>query len=196
MRVIGLTGGIGSGKSTVAAMIRDRGVPVMDADVMAREITAPGQPAQIEIARTWPVADATGRIDRKKLAAIVFADAASRKRLEAITHPRIRTRLAEERSGLAAAGHGLAFLEAALLVETGLYRDLDGLLVVTADEAVRIDRVMARDRCSRADVLARVAAQLPMAAKLAVADYVIDNGASLDGTRAQVAAVLQALLPA
>jgi dephospho-CoA kinase len=196
MKVIGLTGGIGSGKSTVAAILRQRGVPVMDADVIARQVTEPGQPAHDEIARTWPdVIGGDGNIDRKKLAAIVFGDGESRKRLEAITHPRIRAALAAQTSALAAAGHPVAFFEAALLVETGLYRDLDGLVVVTADDEPRIGRVIQRDGSTRAKVLARMAAQLPIEEKIRVADYVIDNSRSLEATTEQVLRVLGSILP-
>jgi dephospho-CoA kinase len=196
MKVIGLTGGIGSGKSTVATILRQRGVPVMDADVIARQVTEPGQPAHDEIARTWPdVIGGDGHIDRKKLAAIVFSDGESRKRLEAITHPRIRAAVAAQTSALAAAGHPVAFFEAALLVETGLYRDLDGLVVVTADNETRIGRVIQRDGSTRAKVLARMAAQLPIEEKIRVADYVIDNGRSLEATTEQVLRVLGSILP-
>jgi len=195
MKVIGLSGGIGSGKSAVAQMLRGRGIPVIDADVLAHDVTLPGQPAYEEIARTWPeVIAAEGRIDRKKLAAIVFRDVQSRKHLEAITHPRIRAEVAAQTSALAAAGHPVAFLEAALLVETGLYKSLDGLVVVTADDETRIARVMSRDGASREKVLERVAAQLPMADKIRVADYVIDNDHTLDDTAEQVWRVLQQIL--
>jgi dephospho-CoA kinase len=194
MRVIGLSGGIGSGKSAVAQMLRGRGVPVIDADVLARDVTLPGRPAYEDIARAWPeVLAADGSIDRKQLAAIVFADTESRKRLEAITHPRIRAEVAAQTSALAADGHQLAFLEAALLVETGLYKSLDGLVVVTADDETRIARVMRRDGASRDKVLARMAAQLPLADKIRVADHVIDNGHGLDATAEQAWRVLQQL---
>lgn len=173
-------------------MLRGRGVPVIDADVLARDVTLPGRPAYEDIARTWPeVLAADGRIDRKLLAAIVFADAESRKRLEAITHPRIRAEVAAQTSALAADGHRVAFLEAALLVETGLYKSLDGLVVVTADDETRIARVMRRDGIPREKVLARMAAQLPLEDKTRVADHVIDNRQGLDETAEQVGRVLQ-----
>lgn len=192
MKVIGLSGGIGSGKSAVAHMLRARGVPVIDADVLARDVTLPGRPAYEEIARAWPqVIAPDGRIDRQKLAAIVFADAQSRRRLEAITHPRIRAEVAAQVSALAAAGHAVAFLEAALLVETGLYRSMDGLVVVTADDETRIARVIQRDGASRENVLARMAAQLPMEDKIRVADHVIDNSRELEDTAEQLRRVLQ-----
>ena len=195
LKVIGLTGGIGSGKSAVAQLIRDLGVPVIDADVIARQVAEPGQPAHADIERAWPeVIGGDGRIDRKKLAALVFADAELRRRLEGIMHPRIRAEVAVETARLAAAGHPTVLLEAALLVETGLYRDLDGLVVVTADNETRIERVIRRDGCTRESVLARIAAQLPMDEKIRVADYVIDNNGSLEMTKPQVLASLRHLV--
>ena len=128
VKLVGLTGGIGAGKSTVAGVLRAAGIPVIDADLLAREVVEPGRPAHAEIARAWPqVLGPDGRVDRQQLGAIVFADPASQARLEAITHPRIRERVAAERAALDAAGQRLAVLEAALLVETGFYRQLDGL---------------------------------------------------------------------
>jgi dephospho-CoA kinase len=197
IKVIGLTGGIGSGKSAVAQIIRDQGIPVIDADLVARQVTLPGQPAHLDIAKAWPeVVGSDGRIDRGKLAAIVFADAQSRKRLEAITHPRIRAEIAAQSAALDAAGHRLAFLEAALLVETGSYRDYDGLVVVIADPQICVERVVRRDGRSRAQVQARMAAQLSIDEKTRVAGHVIDNNGTLDQTRDQVLRVLASLRPA
>lgn len=194
VKLVGLTGGIGSGKSTVAAMMRERGVPVIDADALARQVVEPGLPAHADIARAWPeVIAADGRIDRKALAALVFADPASKARLEAMTHPHIRARIAEARAALAAAGHRLAVLEAALLVETGIYRELDGLIVVVASEASQVRRVVARDGCSPEAVMARLRAQQPAEDKVRVADYVVENDGRLSDTRARVEAVLTAL---
>jgi dephospho-CoA kinase len=196
IKLFGLTGGIGSGKSTVAEMLRERGIPVIDADAIARQVVEPGWPAYDEIATTWPeVVMADGHIDRKKLGAIVFSDPGSQARLQAITHPRIREQVAVQAAALAASGHRLAFLEAALLVETGYYKQLDGLVVVALDEQVQVERVMARDACSRDSALARVRAQKPLADKIRVADYVIDNAGSAEATRAMVVQILQALEP-
>jgi dephospho-CoA kinase len=194
IKLVGLTGGIGSGKSTVARMLRERGIPVIDADAIARQVVEPGLPAHSEIAAAWPevVAD-DGRINRKKLGAIVFSNAASQARLEAITHPRIRAQVAVQAAALEAAGHRLAFLEAALLVETGSYKQLDGLVVVSLSEAEQVARVVARDACSRDGALARIRAQRPLADKILVADHVIDNSGDVEATRAQLARVLRTI---
>jgi dephospho-CoA kinase len=194
IKLVGLTGGIGSGKSTVAGMIRERGIPVLDADVIAREVVEPGRPAHAEIALAWPqVITGDGTIDRKRLGEIVFADKQAKARLEAITHPRIRERIAAQVAALDEAGHRLAFLEAALLVETGLHATLDGLVVVAASESVQVERVSARDGCSLASALARIRSQHPLAEKIRVADHVIDNEGKLEATRARLYIVLQAL---
>ena len=196
IKLVGLTGGIGSGKSTVARMLRERGIPVLDADVIARQVVESGQPAHSEIAAARPeVIAAGGHIDRKRLGAIVFSDPGSQARLQAITHPRIREQVSVQTAALAAAGHHLAFLEAALLVETGYYRQLDGLVVVSLDEEAQVGRVMARDACSRESALARIRAQKPLADKIRVADHVIDNGGSVETTRARLEQILQALEP-
>jgi len=194
LRLVGLTGGIGSGKSTVGQMLQAAGVPVLDADVLAREVVMPGQPAHAEIAATWPdVIQADGTIDRRKLGHRVFSDPAARTRLEAITHPRIQARALELARALEAEGHRLAFYEASLLVETGGHRKFDGLVVVTADDEQQIARVMARDHSTREHALARLRAQMPAAEKVRAATHLIDNSGDLDGTRRQVEALIAAL---
>ena len=193
-RLIGLTGGIGSGKSTVAGLIARRGVPVLDADVLAREAVEPGRPAFAEIASVWPgVIAPDGRVDRKRLGAIVFADPAARARLEAILHPQIVALASGRAADLARAGHKLAFYEASLLVETGRYRELDGLVVVDAPDEQRIARVAARSGLTADEVRARIAAQLPMADKRRVATHVIENDGDLASLDAKVATMLKAL---
>ena len=194
IKLVGLTGGIGSGKSTVARMLSERGIPVIDADAIARQVVEPGSPAHGEIAAAWPeVIAADGGIDRKKLGAIVFSDPKSQARLEAITHPRIREQVAVQAAALEAAGHGLVFLEAALLVETGFYKQLDGLVVVSLGEKAQAERVMARDACSRESALARIRAQRPLADKIRVADYVVDNGGDIESTREKLAQILRVI---
>jgi dephospho-CoA kinase len=194
LKLVGLTGGIGTGKSTVADMVRARGVPVIDADVLAREVVAPGQPAHADIARAWPqVIASDGTIDRKKLGALVFSDPEERRRLEAITHPRIRERALARARELAAAGHRLAFYEASLLVEVGRHHEYDALVVVTADEEQQLERVTARDGSSRQAALARLRAQLPAEEKRRAATHVVDNSGDRERTRGQVDALLTEL---
>lgn len=194
LKLIGLTGGIGAGKSTVARLLRDRGVPVVDADVLARDVVEPGQPAHAEIAATWPeVIDPAGNIDRRRLAAIVFADPNARLRLENMTHPCIRQRVRDVAADFAQQGYDLAFLEAALLVETGFHRDLDGLVLVTADEELRVSRVMARDAASREQVWARLRAQTDDDERRRAASHIIDNSGDEASTAAQVDRLLLAL---
>jgi dephospho-CoA kinase len=196
LKVLGLTGGIGSGKSTVAKMFADLGVPVLDADHLAREAVEPGTLGHAAIAAAWPeVLGADGRIDRKRLGGIVFdpANPAARKRLESILHPRI-AELAERRfEELARAGHRLAVYEATLLVETNRHRDFDGLVVVTVSPATQLARVLARGGLTEAQAKARIAAQLPLADKVAAATHVIDNDGDTAATRAQVAKLLDSL---
>jgi dephospho-CoA kinase len=197
LKLVGLTGGIGTGKSTVARMIRDMGVPVIDADVLARQIVEPGQPAYLEIKAAWPqVMNAKGELDRKKLASQVFAHASERKRLEDITHPRIMQIVQDQSDLLFRKGYRLAFLDAALLVETGLHRHLSGLVLVTASEAQQISRVMAREGCTPSQARARMRAQLPMEDKRRVATSIIDNSGDEAATRTQVQDLVRKLLKA
>lgn len=191
MKLVGLTGGIATGKSTVARLLAQRGIPIVDADQLAREAVEPGQPALAEIARLWPeTIGSDGRLDRRRLGAIVFADADARRRLEAILHPRIAELGDARAAALADAGHKLAFYEASLLVETGRHRDFSGLVVVTASLETQIARAMARDHLTRDQARARIDAQLPLAEKVAVATHVIENDGDLATTAAQVAGLL------
>lgn len=183
MRVVGLTGGIASGKTTFADALRARGVPVVDADALARAAVAPGSPALAEIERAFgrDVLAADGSLDRKRLGALVFADAEARRRLEAITHPAVRGAVAAETARLAAAGHPLAFYDVPLLYEVGLDRDLDSVAVVWAPREVQRARLVARDGLSPAEAEARLTAQLPIDEKAARADFVVENtGAPAD----------------
>ncbi|HET6613778.1 MAG TPA: dephospho-CoA kinase [Kofleriaceae bacterium] len=190
-KVIGLTGGIASGKSTVAALLTQLGAAVIDADVIARQVVEPGQPALAAIAARFgeSVLDAGGGLDRARLAAIAFADDSARRDLNAIIHPRIAEASQRAIAAAVAAGHEIVIYDAALIVENGIHRGLDGLIVVAAPEAIQIQRIMARDGIDETAARARLRAQLPLAEKVAVADHVIDNGGDLEATRAQVRAV-------
>ena len=194
LKVLGLTGGIGSGKSTVAKLIAELGVPVLDADQLAREVVEPGRPALAEVAAAWPEAiGPDGKVARKRLADIVFADPAQRLRLEAIMHPRIQALADERLAELARKGHALAFYEASLLVESGRYKDFDGLVVVTASPETQLERVLARGDLSEAEAQARIDAQLPLLAKVRVATHLVDNDGELEATKSQVERLLAGL---
>jgi dephospho-CoA kinase len=192
MRLLGLPGGIATGKSTFAALLRARGIPVVDADALAREVVAPGAPALAEIARAFGegVIGPDGALDRKRMGALVFADPEARRRLEAITHPAIRTAMAEETARLAAEGHPLAFYDAPLLYEVGLDAVLEAVVVVWAPPAVQRARLAARDGLDDAAAGARLAAQLPVDEKAARADFVVAN----DGDPAALAGKADRLL--
>jgi dephospho-CoA kinase len=193
--VVGLTGGIGSGKTTVAQMFAARGVPVIDADALAREVVAPGGPAHADVAAAWPeVIGADGAVDRKRLGKIVFDDPAARKKLEGFTHPRIQAIADARLAGLGDAGERLALYEATLLVESGRWRDFDGLIVVVASPETQVARATARDGLSREEAEARIKAQMSTEEKLKVASEVIDNDGALPATEAQVEVLLQKLL--
>lgn len=191
MFTVGLTGGIGSGKSMVADCFVGHGVPVIDTDVIARDLTAPGGAALAQIRADFgdAVMRADGTLDRAVLRRRVFADAAARRHLEAILHPRIRQAVEAALAGMSAP---YAVVVIPLLVETGGYRDLlDRVLVVDCPEDVQIARVMARNGLARDEVEAILAAQAGRAERLAVADDVILNTASPEALHAEVAALHQ-----
>lgn len=176
MHVFGLTGGIGSGKSSVAALWRRRGLPVLDADELARAVVAPGSEALAEIEREFG-ADVLrdGQLDRKELGRRVFGHPERLQRLEAITHPRILALRAERLAELEAAGEPLVCSEIPLLFEKGMAAQLRPVVVVSVPPDVQLERALRRDGASVGELQARIAAQLPLAEKVARADYVIDN---------------------
>jgi dephospho-CoA kinase len=191
MLKMGLTGGIASGKSAVAAMLREMGFRVLEADIVAHKLIEPGQPAHDEVLREFgsDLADGAGRIDRAKLAAIVFADPAKLKKLNSIIHPRaeeiITRQFAEwERDGVRDA----AFVEAALLVEAGYVKHLDGLVVTSCEPEQQLERLRARGM-SEGQAKRRLAAQMPVEEKLRYATERIDCSGTLEETRAQVNAL-------
>lgn len=195
MIVAGLTGGIATGKSLVASMLRDEGIPVFDADQTAREIVEPGKPAWEDIVKTFGegVLAADRTLDRAKLGAIVFSDAEKRKALEAITHPRIREAIAKNILDVAMKGSDIAVVDAALMIETGWSKDFAGVIVVDVPADVQLARLKARDKASEEDAKKRIAAQMPLAEKRMHATWVIENGGTPDETRRQVKALAAAL---
>jgi dephospho-CoA kinase len=194
MRKLGLTGGIASGKSTVAGMLRDLGFDVIDADSLARELMEPGQTVYEEVVHEFGrgVIDprsSTGQIDRRKLAALVFADRAKLDRLNAIVHPRVQETILRQFEEWACEGDvSVAFVEAALLVEAGYQKYLDGLVVTWCKPEQQLERLRARG-LGEEEARNRMAAQLPVADKLKLATEKIDCSGSLEDTRRRVEAL-------
>lgn len=195
MQVWGLTGNIACGKSAVEAVLREAGLPVIDADVVARQVVEPGEPALDAIAEAFgpDVIAANGRLDRAALGRVVFADAEKRRALEAITHPAIARAIGKEVLEHAGRGHEHAVVSAALMVESGSWRSYAGLIVVTCPPEEQLRRLLARDDLSEPEALARIASQMPQDAKVAHAGAVIDNGGDPAETRRQVRAWLEGL---
>ncbi len=178
MKIVGLTGGIATGKSTVADLLRARGVPVLDADAAAREVVAKGTEGLAAVVEAFgpEVLDPAGHLDRAAMRARIARDPETRRILEGITHPRIGARIGEALQALDAP---LAVVEAALLVETGSYRRYAALIVVSCAPETQLQRLMARDGMPEAAARALIATQLPMAEKEAVATHVIRNDGGL-----------------
>jgi dephospho-CoA kinase len=195
VHLFGLTGGIASGKSTVAARLRARGVPVIDADELAREVVAPGTEGLRSMVREFgqAVLEPSGALDRKAMARIAFSNDEARRTLNAITHPLITRRTFERAAELNRAGELLACYEAALLVESGGADLFRPLVVVACPEDVQLARIRSRDAASREDALARIRAQKPVAEKIAAADFVIDTSGPVEESARRTHEVLAAI---
>ena len=185
---LGLTGGIASGKSAVAAMLRELGFSVLDADSLAHKLIEPGQPAYEEVLREFgpTIKDGEGRVDRAKLGALVFADRTKLDRLNAIIHPRVAEMVLRQfdewrRNGTRDA----AFVEAALLIESGIHKHLDGLVVAWCRPEQQLERLTARG-LSQDDARRRISAQMPVEEKLRLATEKIDCSGTLEQTRVQI----------
>ncbi len=188
---IAITGGAGSGKSTVARMFQELGAEVLDADAAARKAVAPGQHAWEELRRALGAEffQADGRLDRARVAAAVFADPEARRRLEAIVHPRVAQELEAQIKELARRGARLVMVEVPLLYEAGLEGRYDRVIVVYAGEADQARRLAARDRRDETEIAGILKAQWPLSEKLARADFVVDNRGTKAATRRQVAKI-------
>jgi dephospho-CoA kinase len=194
LSVVGLTGGIASGKSTVARFLREAGVPVLDADSLGHMVLEPDGSAYREVLERFGEQILGGdgvSIDRQKLGGLVFDNPARRQELEAITHSRITALATRGLSLIAERGEPLAVYEAALLVETGIHQSLAGLIVVSCPLEDQVERVCARDGISRPAAAARIASQLPLADKLAVADFEIANDGDFEQLRERTLEVLE-----
>ena len=190
---VGLTGGIGAGKSTVAGMLAERGALVLDADLAARAVVEPGTAGLAEIVRTFgsEVLDRDGALDRAALAAVVFSDESRRAELNAIVHPRVRAWMAERVD--AAPADSIVVQDIPLLVEGGLTKLFEYVVVVDADDETRLKRLMKDRGMTLEQARARIAAQAPRAQRNAAADKVIDNSGDLDRLAAEVAALWREL---
>lgn len=190
VRVLGLTGGIGSGKSLVASFFSALGAEVIDADRLAREVVEPGQPALGEIIDAFGprMLQPDGRLDRARLGALVFSDQTARQTLNAITHPRIRERMRQEVEARAERP-GLLILDIPLLYESGREATVEKVIVVWVDPATQLNRLIARDGLTSEQAQQRLATQLPLEEKRSRADEVIDNSGTPEETRRQVEAL-------
>lgn len=195
MHLFGLTGGIASGKSAVAARLRERGVPVIDADQLAREAVLPGTEALKAIVKTFgeEILLGDGSLDRKKLGQIVFADEEKRKALNAIVHPAVSMLTFARSKELRDEGEALVAYEAALIVENGIADAFRPLVVVAAPDDVQIRRMMSRDHITEEEAKARLRAQMPLAEKIAKADYVIENTGTIADVERRTDEVLASL---
>ncbi|SDZ92494.1 dephospho-CoA kinase [Microbulbifer marinus] len=193
MFTIGLTGGIGSGKSAAADCFRALGIHVVDADWAARVVVQPGQPALAKIAEHFgaDVLLGNGELDRARLRGLVFDNADERNWLEALLHPLIREEILR---ALAASQSAYAILESPLLIESGQYKLVDRVCVIDVPEALQIERAGARDRNDPEQIRKIMAAQLPRAERLQRADDVLDNSGDLSSLEAQVASLHQKYL--
>lgn len=196
MLKVGLTGGIGSGKSTVSGILRKLGARIIDADVLAREVLEPGRPAYTETIGLFGkrILGSDGRIDRKALANIVFGDPDKRKLLEGIVHPRVFEEEARIAAGIEADEPGaVVFFDAALLIEAGAHSRMDRVVLVWCRPETQLDRLVIRCGMSREDAILRLNAQMPLEEKKRYATHIVDNDGDLEVTERQVRALYREL---
>ncbi|KRN29742.1 dephospho-CoA kinase [Lactobacillus selangorensis] len=192
--LLGITGGIATGKSTVAALFKDAGYPVISADQVARQIVAPGTQGLQQVAAAFgpQILLANGELNRKKLGTLVFADPDKLAELDAIEHPLIRAEMVRQ-TAVAAEKSPLVVLEVPLLYESHYDELCDGVLVVTVPERVQLERLMKRDHLATDAAQQRIAAQMPLAEKVERADFIFDNTQTPAQKQARVQAILMAL---
>lgn len=195
--IAGLTGGIASGKSTVAAMLAEAGARIVDADRIAHQVVLKGESAWQDIVDHFGsgILARDGQIDREALGAIVFNDTEAKKALNGIVHPRVFETMAQEIQSLAEAHPGdLIIMDVPLLIESGLHASLPIVILVYVPETMQQERLMRRDGLNAADAAARIRAQMPIDAKRAHAHYIVDNTGDLDATRRQVLDIYRKIL--
>ena len=193
---VGLTGGIATGKSTVSRLFVECGARLIDADVLAREAVAPGQPALRQIAETFgrEMLHPDGALDRDRLGKVVFGNPAQLEKLNAIVHPYVA--VAQEQRSREVAGqdpHAVIVYDAALLIEAGAHKRMDKIIVVTADEPTQLRRLMDRNKLTEEDARRRIRSQMPLADKVALANHVIDGTLPLEQLRAEVQRIYEEL---
>lgn len=191
--IIGLTGGISSGKSTVAKMFAELGIPVVDADRIAREVVEPGEEAYEKIVVHFgaDILNEDRTINRKKLGAIIFNNEEERKVLNSIVHPAVRKKMLEQKERYLQEGYEHVVLDIPLLFESKLTHFVDKTLLVYVDEDVQLARLMARDKLTKEEAQSRIKAQMPLIEKKKLADEVIDNNESLEKTEQQLRDILK-----
>ncbi|KAL1915005.1 uncharacterized protein VTP21DRAFT_7710 [Calcarisporiella thermophila] len=197
MRIIGLTGGIATGKSTVSRAFRSLSIPVIDADLIAHQIMEPGQPGYRDILRHFgtSILHPDGRIDREKLGAIIFADAEQRKVLNKCTHPHVRREIWKKIFWYWFVGERLIVLDVPLLIESGMHKFVSAVVVVFCSEKLQLSRLMARDNSTEQQAKQRIRAQMPLSEKCRYANHIIDNSGSKAETERQVRNLVEKLQP-
>jgi dephospho-CoA kinase len=193
--IIGLTGGIASGKSTVSHMISDEGVPVVDADVISRDVVKPGKIAYHQIIDHFGLAilKQDGQINREKLGEIIFNDEKERRVLNQIIHPRVRKELKDQADALQSEGHPIVILDIPLLIEGELFQLVDKILLVYVPKSVQLKRLKERNNYTEEEALKRINSQLSLDKKKTYATFIIDNSSDLTHTREQVTTLLNKL---
>jgi dephospho-CoA kinase len=187
--LVGLTGGMGSGKTLAASFFKDLGAFVLDADLICRKLVEPGQPACREISDTFgeEIFTASGNLDRKRLADIVFGDPEKKRTLEDILHPKVfELERLEYEAIRREHPNAVVLVDAALLIESGNYKKMDKVIVVTANEKDRINRILTRSDMSKNEVTARIKNQMPSEEKVRYADFVLENTLDKDNLRSKI----------
>lgn len=190
--IIGITGSFGSGKSSVAGMFASLGARVINADIIAHRLMRPGSAIYREILRAFgrQIIGRGGAIERKKLARIVFGNRASLRKLNRIVHPEVIAVIQKE---ISRAGKRMLVLDAPLLIETGLSKEVDALIVVRSTRKNQVERLLKKGISTRADIIKRIKSQMALSKKMRLADFIIDNNGSLENTRIQVKKIYRSL---
>jgi dephospho-CoA kinase len=194
--VLGLTGGIASGKSTVSQMLKEKGFPIIDADMISREILKIGEVAFNRVIESFgiQILNPEGEIDRKRLREIVFNDNEKLKTLNEITHPEILKRINEKIKIYDTKGYRLCVVDAALLIETGFYKNVDFVLLVYCDRETQLNRLMNRDGLTYEQAIRMINSQMDFEEKKKYADYIIDNSKDLENTKKQLDYIINSIL--